>query len=516
MTYTCFPRRCLLLGLLLAATLVGCAKGPRLLSTQEQKAIDRKWVEYPAGFELKAYIVNLTAPSAIAFDNQGNILVAESGGRDGDPHIFGYRADGARFEIYPIPQKFPRNLLGREVAIKGPVGGMVADHGRVYVSHRDANDRGIITAFAYDGTPTTIIADLPAAGDYGMTDLAISPNGRLFFGVGSATNSGVVGVDDWKLGWVKQHPDFCDVSWWDFKLLGYRFDSPNPRAGFFGGPEIAVTAPFQPFGQSSQTWIRKSATDKPSAAIYSVAAMGGDLRVEAHGIRYPRGLAFNEFGRMFMTNQGMELRGTRPVKDDPDVLLRLVPGTWYGWPDFSADLLPITESRFQPGSDLVSRSGYPEISSLIDHAASGLIRPDRNTLLQVAFPPLSGAAKMDFAPGSGPFKEFRGNAIVALSGDHSPFATNGQKLPAPVGFKVIRVDVDTRQVKDFIRNTLNAPGSQLETPGESLERPFDIKFGPDGALYILDMGQVQLDANGKESIVPGTGKIYKLTGLAGQ
>ena len=37
-------------------------------------------------------------------------------------------------------------------------------------------------------------------------------------------------------------------------------------------------------------------------------------------------LAINEFGRVYFTNDGMEMRGTRPIKDDPDSLLRLVPG----------------------------------------------------------------------------------------------------------------------------------------------------------------------------------------------
>jgi glucose/arabinose dehydrogenase len=318
----------------------------------------------------------------------------------------------------------------------------------------------------------------------------------------------VVGLDNWEQLWLREYPKVCDLPWTPRKLNGFRFDTRNPRAGLFGGDDVFVTGPFQPFGSSNETHIRGH--EKPNAAIYSVAPGGGDLRVEAHGIRYPRGLAFNEFGRLFFTNNGMEMRGTRPVKDDPDALLRLVPGVWYGWPDFSTDLYPITEERFQPPRHLIIKTGYPDLSFLIDHVRSELVPPERNTLLQATFPSLSGAAKMDFVPAAGPFKDFRGSVVIALSGDRSPFATSGQKLLAPVGFKVVRVDVDTRQVKDFVKNTANVPLSRMKHRGAiALERPIDVKFGPDGAMYILDTGRVDY-RSGVPKISHGTGALYKL------
>ena len=35
------------------------------------------------------------------------------------------------------------------------------------------------------------------------------------------------------------------------------------------------------------------------------------MRVEAHGVRAPRGMAINSLGNLYMTVGGMELRGTR-------------------------------------------------------------------------------------------------------------------------------------------------------------------------------------------------------------
>ena len=78
-----------------------------------------------------------------------------------------------------------------------------------------------------------------------------------------------------------------------------------------------------------------------------------DLRIEATGIRNPVGLAFNDVGTLFMTNQGMKMVGTRPVKDDPDALLKVVHGQWYGWPDFSTTLQNIFDPKFQPPVEMI-------------------------------------------------------------------------------------------------------------------------------------------------------------------
>lgn len=498
------------------AFLAGCGGGPTLLKPEQQAIIDRALVEYPPNTELRPYVEGLTGPTAIAFDNQGNLLIAESG-MDREPRIYGFKPSGQFFEIYPKGTHLPFNIPGGEdFRIYGPVGGMVPANGKIYVTHRDSHDRGVITAFGYDGSHTTIIADLPAEGDYSVTDIAVNPNGRLYFGMGAATNSGVVGIDNMR--WLQDHRNFCDQPAQDIYLLGRRFDTPNPFAGIFGGTDIAVTAPFQPFGKSLETRIAKAPNNKPNAAIYSVDANGGDLHIEATGIRYPAGLGFSERGLLFMTNQGMKLRGTRPVADDPDVLYRLVLGQWYGWPDFSANLQPIYDPRFLTNrSELIIRSGYRDLSFLIDHDRSGLRPPDPNSsLVSAEFRPLSGAAKFDFAPASGPLSRLRQAgtvAIVALCGDRAPFDTGNLKLVGPTGYKIVQVNIDDHTVKDFVRNTLEGPGSRHQRSSWELERPVDAKFGPDGALYILDAGRMDMK-DGRERFRGGTGKIYKLVGLA--
>jgi hypothetical protein len=316
---------------------------------------------------------------------------------------------------------------------------------------------------------------------------------------------------------LKRHPDVCDKvfspepDFTPWKLQGFRFDTPNPYAGLFAG-DLSVTGPFQPFGASNESRIRPS--EQPNSAIYSVSTDGGPVKIEAYGLHNPRGITFDEYGRLYLDNRGMELRGTRPVFDDPDALLRITlspgsSGSWFGSPDYTTDGHPVSDERYSPPVSMLIQSGYRELSTLVNQEESGLHLPDFGVILQGDFPSLSGAEKLDFIPGNSPFKDFSGDAIIALSGDQSPFATSGLKLLGRVGFKVVRVNSD-KQVKDLVRNTAGVPISMQPFGTVGLERPYDVKVGPDGAIYILDFGRMD-NNNAIPRYYPGTGGLFKLT-----
>jgi hypothetical protein len=513
----CAPAVCRF-ALLLCATAVmfvmtGCVTPPRVLSPGEQQVIDRAEIEYPAGFELRRYVTNLTAPTALAVEPDGSLLVAE-GQADEEPRIIRIYRGGKQELFYPRGRKFPFNIAVTGWRMYGPVGGMAVDKGEVYVSHRDENGFGVITALDDKGNHRTVVAQIPSQGDYGLSDLAIGLDGRLWFGVGTATNSGVVGLDNWSAGWVLRHPDVHDIPLHDLILLGYRFNSPNPMAGLFSGADLSVTGPFQPFGQAFQIRIPSARDGKPTGAICSISPQGGPIRVEARGVHNPRGIAFDAFGACF-TDDGMEPRGTRPILHDPDVLFRALPGQpWYGWPDYTRDLNHVSDEPYQPPPDMIRDTGYPQVRSLIDERASNLSAPVKEMLV-TAFPWMSGAQKFQFAPADGPFSQFAGSAIVALSGDRMPFSTSNRPLlgpgdyKVPNGYKVVIVDTTRNTVRDFIRNTRNLPASKLYNPSpDLLERPWDVKFGPE-EIYILDFGRMHVQ-DGREHVDAGTGQIYRL------
>lgn len=508
------------LGVAFLVLVAGCIHNPVVLGPRDQTLIDRQFMEYPTGFGVKPIIVNLTAPTAICFDSQGTMFIAEGGGTidDIEPHIFAYRPsappDKQVFNVYPIGRHIPFVKTGFQ--IYGPIGGMVASGGKLYVTHQTLDGNGEVTAFGYDGSHTPVVADIPACGDYKMGDICADDNGRLYFSVGAATNSGVVGLDNWQVGWVANHPEFCDVPYIPLKLQGYRFNSDNPLAGLFSGADIAVTGPFQAFDVGDNLHIPRPPNGKPTGAVYSISPQGGDLRVEAWGTHWARGIACGDFHRIYFTDEGTEARGTRPVVNDPDSVFQLVSrgstGTWYGWPDYSRALEQIGQEKYQPPPQLLRGTGYHEISALIDEPTTGVTPPDKANWLKGVFPAQAGAAKLDIIPNTGPFKDFRGGLVVALFGDRAPFSTGGPdglRLRRPTGFKVARVDLLTKEVTDFVYNTQLGAASDLGIEGRGLERPVDVKFGPDGALYILDFGRMYMK-DGQEKVTPGSGRIWKV------
>jgi glucose/arabinose dehydrogenase len=123
----------------------------------------------------------------------------------------------------------------------------------------------------------------------------------------------------------------------------------------------------------------------------------------------------------------------------------------------------------------------------------------------VSFQPHAGANGVAFSPG-GAFG-FEGQAFVALFGDLAPITT--PRLATPAGFKVVRVDLDQRSIVDFAVNRIQGPASKLLHDG--FERPSHCAFGPDGALYITDFGEIDI-APEKAGIrvQAGSGSLWRI------
>jgi len=81
----------------------------------------------------------------------------------------------------------------------------------------------------------------------------------------------------------------------------------------------------------------------------------------------------------------------------------------------------------------------------------------------------------------------------------------------PVGFKVVRVDVNTGVIRDFAVNygKKTAPASALKTGG--FERPLAVRFDPTGrALYVVDFGVLKETRKGTVP-VQKTGVLWRIT-----
>jgi glucose/arabinose dehydrogenase len=93
-----------------------------------------------------------------------------------------------------------------------PLTGITFYQGMIYVAHR-----GAITRVSADGSKVDILTGLPSWGDHYNNRVVFGLDGKMYFGQGTATNSGVVGNDN---DWVKQYPFFHDYAGASIRLQG--------------------------------------------------------------------------------------------------------------------------------------------------------------------------------------------------------------------------------------------------------------------------------------------------------
>jgi glucose/arabinose dehydrogenase len=223
---------------------------------------------------------------------------------------------------------------------------------------------------------------------------------------------------------------------------------------------------------------------------------GGPIELVAWGLRNPFGLAFDPQGRLFVTDNGADERGSRPIFGAADSLFLVEPGAWYGWPDHSEGR-PVDQDRYAPPFG-------PKVQRLL--AKHPGVPPTPRAYLPVH----ASADGLDFS--RNPTFGYVGEAFIGVFGDQAPQVG---KVLGPVGFKVIRVNVETGVSYDFAvnRGGKNGPASLLQNGG--LERPVAARFDPQGtALYVVDFGIVRA---GEHGLVPQvrTGVLWRIRRTAG-
>lgn len=204
-------------------------------------------------------------------------------------------------------------------------------------------------------------------------------------------------------------------------------------------------------------------------------------------------MAWGPDGELYVTENQYDVRGSRPIFGTGDLLWRVIPGRWYGWPDHFAGVRVHEDEWFAPPFK-------PEPELLLAQYPGD--PPEPAALFGVH----SSSNGMDFS--RNPAFGYEGEAFVAQFGDMAPAVG---KVLEPVGFKVVRADVKTGVIHDFAANfgESNAPASYLNTGG--LERPLDVQFDPSGtALYVADFGVMTL-LDGTIAPRPGTGVLWRIT-----
>jgi glucose/arabinose dehydrogenase len=465
----------------------GSAGGAETAAPEAPRAVDARDVAVPAGWTIEAVAQGLTFPTGIAFDEAGTPHVVESG------YAYG--------EVWTTPRLLRVEDGGvlRELARgarNGPWTGVDHHDGAFFVAEGGVLEGGRILRITPAGETTVLVAGLPSQGDHHTNGPLVGPDGWLYFGQGTATNSGVVGPDNAQFGWLGRHPRVHDVPGQTIRLRGARFTSSDVRAGARPAPAVeteggqAVTGAFAPFGTGAGEQVVEGRVPC-NGAVMRLRPQGGPLELVAWGFRNPFGLAFDPAGRLFVTDNGYDDRGSRPVWGTGDLLWRVHAGLWHGWPDFSGDR-PLTDEEFQP-------PGKGKVEPLLAE------HPNPPPPPAAVFPVHCSANGLDFSRAAA-FGHV-GQAFVALFGDETP-ATG--KLLAPVGFKVVRVDVATGEIQDFAvnRGDANGPASKLGTRG--LERPVAVRFDPSGrALWVVDFGVLRHGDAGARP-VRRTGVLWRI------
>lgn len=439
-------------------------------------------IALPQGYRIEPIASGLTFPTGITFDDAGRPYVVESGYAHGEvwtvPRLLRIEADGKTTVI----------AEGRR---NGPWTGVTFNQGSFYVAEGGEMEGGRILKISSDGAIVPLIETLPSRGDHHTNGPLSGPEEWIYFSIGTYTNSGVVGEDNAKFGWLKRFPNLHDIPCQDIELTGRNFTTKNAVEPESGGE--AITGAFSPFGKPTEKGQVIPGNIPCNGSILRIRPDGGSPELVAWGFRNPFGMAFSPDGRLFVTENQYDVRGSRPVFGAGDLLWEVTPGAWYGWPDFHGNTPLNDGNRYKPQGKSVPTpllSKYPQtppkpVAILAVHSSSDGFDFSRN-------------AEFGHA----------GQAFIAQFGDESP--ATGKTLH-PVGFKVVRVDVTTGIVTEFAVNwgKTNGPASWLRSGG--LERPVATRFDPSGrALYVVDFG-VMLNTKKGANPIKETGVVWKIT-----
>ncbi len=448
----------------------------------------------PSGYKMEPVLWNLTLPSTVTFDDNGNMYVAESG----------YSYGG----FHPLPRILKMDSNGNvsvlvDRQLNGPITDIEFDkkNATLYVSHR-----GIISAVDLAGRVKDLIVNLPSMGDHHNNQIAFGPDGRIYFGQGTVTNTGVVGEDNYAYEWLKTSPMLHDIPAENITLTGQNFQTVDPLTPQ-NLHDYSTTGTFVPFNQSSFDGQTVKGDVKCGGCIISANPNGTDLKTIAWGLRNPFGLAFTADGStLLITNNGADERGSRPIANDSDKVYKIDMSNssgspkYFGWPDYFGNAEPVeNNSKFKsissPNNQLPRflMNNHPPVEKPLSLLGEGV------AVTQMAI----SQNNSEFGYPNTAFVGEFGTAAPLIH----PFAqiTPNQPgfSPEIIGQKVIMLDPETGNQTDFI--TLKKIDKTF--------RPIGIKFSPQGdSLYVVSNGkfEIRTDVPGPPS---GTGDYRTGSGL---
>ncbi len=521
----------------------------------------------PSGYKVSVFAKDLNMPTAVAFKGNRNhfeVYVLESG--HGLPSKCNDETSAAVGGVFSPTNPFTPDILvfdqngnkiagplGKPTAVgvgfqaAGPAIDIAFEHGfhggRLFASDSNQathaggqnNSSRLVTVDPGSGTVTSFISGLPT-GDHPAEQITFKGD-WIYWSQGSTTNSGVVGLDNG--GGTNQQDIPCQNI-----VLSNNVFLTTPGIATSGYSPHGVQRPgahIPAFDSATGAGICDGAILR---AKINAKDAKGTIEPYSWGYRNPYGIRFAPEdhplkGQLFVTENGEDERGARPTNNSPDrlqIARQNADGSpdYHGWPD-RFGFLESTSAMFNPiggpGDDLCSPPNppYPACIPLV-LANDVPVKPvlafaPQPITAPVALEPADVAAVgLDFVPNafvSGVVR--KGAALVSREGDFGFSAANGEP-EAGHDIEVVNFGEQNGPLSlQLQRFAYNTTFEQAFPDGlRGINRPVDLKFGPDDCAYLVDYGAVRdfgqsdpaskfIDpADAPLVQIPGTGVIWKI------
>lgn len=470
------------------------AEALKTLPTTVRPRIDPADVEVPPGYTVEALVAGLSFPACMEFGEDGELYIGEGGC------------------TWPTRPAMPPRILRLDPSgnlehfatmnFAGPRGFAVRK-GRLYVSSKGGYHTRIEVYDLESRKPTILFDRIPNGGWHEPGGPLIGPHdGLMYFGQGSVSLNGVVSPAGFTVD-IAKHPHAKDVPGRDITLSGNNVQMRDPTKPF---PFLVETGPYKPFGVPAKKGEVVKGELFCSTGVWRATLDGKDPELIAWGIRNPFGMAFDEEGNLFISDNDYEEKGERAIGQDPDRVWRVknartphgsvTEPEWFGFPDIAGDGLPVWHASHLP------TRGTPA-QPLLENP------PKWSGPAAWLGDPHTGLGKLDFCRTDAFGRGRRGKLFLCFFGTYAPLNS-----PRPEqlsnGFAVAQIDVSTGKTDElFLRNRHPGPASAHGSGG--IERPVDCKFSPDGkSLYVLDFGINAVDRN-KVVAYAHTGVLWRIT-----
>jgi glucose/arabinose dehydrogenase len=479
---------------------------------------------------------NPFTPDVLIFDHRGNKIAGPLGKpTSANPSTnTGFQPDGPAIGL-----SFENDFRG------GKLFGTDSNQGVRGAPGDGNNTSRVVRIDTSSGKVTTVIRGLPT-GDH-PTEQIVVKDGWLYWSQGSATNAGVTGLDNGAGG--NQHEIACER----IQLSANVFPS-SPTISTSGYSNFGVQRPLA----FVDAFDGATSPGMCTGAILRARISDPQNTIEpvAWGFRNPYGLRFSPKdhplkGQLLISENGEDERGARPVANAPDRIAIARQGPkgrpeFHGWPD-RFGFLDSTQTVFNP------ETGGDSSGTSVENQVKGqTVRHVLNFMPQQPVMPLAlepedvAAVGLDFVPDSFATGIVKRNAVLlSREGD---FGFTGRNGNPTVGHDVEVINftkADNPHELTLTRFAFNCaladqrhdPDGTPQCAGDTpqafagqlrgINRPTTIRFGPDGAAYLVDYGAVR-DPGGSDPRtgvvvrtpnggnlplvqIPGTGTIWKIS-----